>query len=94
MLGLQTKYLFLEQRRVLRGEVVNTFGFRLKVIKMCAGCPKGGAPVEPELPWSPRNLAGARLLTSEEDSWPTGLKTGRSTAGRKPSPGQGPLGGV
>ena len=42
LLGLKTKYLFLEQRRVLRGEVVNTFGFRLKVIKMCAGCPKGG----------------------------------------------------
>lgn len=31
-LGLQTKYLFLEQQQVLRGEAVNTFGLGLKVI--------------------------------------------------------------
>lgn len=31
-LGLQTKYLFLEQQLVLRGEAVNTFGLGLKVI--------------------------------------------------------------
>lgn len=42
VLGFQTKYLFLEQQQVLRGEVVNTFGLRLKVIKICPGCPKGG----------------------------------------------------
>ena len=74
MLGLQTKYLFVEQRRVLRGEVVNTFGFRLKVIKMCAGCPKGGAPVNPELPWSPRNRGpspdfGRRLPANGAQNW-------------------------
>lgn len=50
LLGLQTKYLLLEQWRVLRGEVVNTFGLRVKVIKLCPGCPRGGAPVKPELP--------------------------------------------
>lgn len=61
LLGLQTKYLFLEQRRVLRGEVVNTFGLRLKVVKICPGCPSGGAAVEPELSLSPAT-AGAWLL--------------------------------